>query len=242
MVLWIRCQFPTGSTLGYTIERLIDETFFDFNNSTFARSSIAPINPLHGDSENYAGRYKVTLDTIPASVFTDGDCVITIHDRAASNLVAGEPSVVTDAWSDAAVISRSSLGAATDPWVVPLPGSGLLGTAEAILGSNLDTKASSRSTFTSGTVDGINAPVTVGTNNDKAGYTPAPAGLDAVLVESAINARQALSPILAASAGVLLRAGTGTMVIKGGGIALRRIMAVTDDAGNRAAVTLTLPQ
>ena len=70
----------------------------------------------------------------------------------------------------------------------------------------------------------------------------APAGLDAVQVESGVNARQALSPILAASAGVLLGAGTGTIVIKGGNVAVTRITATTDNAGNRSAVTLSLPQ
>jgi len=71
--------------------------------------------------------------------------------------------------------------------------------------------------------------------------TLAPAGLDAVAVEAGVNARQALSPILAASAGVLLGAGTGTIVVKGGNTATTRITASTDNAGNRAAVTLTLP-
>ncbi|GAC1463647.1 MAG: hypothetical protein NVSMB9_01330 [Isosphaeraceae bacterium] len=87
----------------------------------------------------------------------------------------------------------------------------------------------------------VSAPVTVGTNNDKAGYTLAPFGLDAIQVEAGVNARQALSPILAASAGVLLGAGTGTIVIKGGNVAVTRITATTDNAGNRSAVVLTLP-
>jgi hypothetical protein len=69
----------------------------------------------------------------------------------------------------------------------------------------------------------------------------APGGLDAIPVESGVNARQALSPILAASAGVVLGAGTGTVVIKGGNSAITRITATTDNAGNRTAVTLALP-
>ena len=56
-----------------------------------------------------------------------------------------------------------------------------------------------------------------------------------------MNARQALSPILAASAGVLLGAGTGTIVIKGATPRSTRITATTDNAGNRSAVTLSLP-
>jgi hypothetical protein len=69
----------------------------------------------------------------------------------------------------------------------------------------------------------------------------APAGLDAVPVETGVNARQALSPILAASAGVLSGAGSGTIVIRGGNVATTRITATTDNAGNRTVVTLALP-
>ena len=67
------------------------------------------------------------------------------------------------------------------------------------------------------------------------------AGLDQVVVETGVNARQALSPILAASAGLLVGAGTGTIVIKGGNVSTTRITATTDSSGNRTAVTLTLP-
>lgn len=77
--------------------------------------------------------------------------------------------------------------------------------------------------------------------NGSGQVTLSPAGLDAILVENGVNARQALSPILAASAGVLLGAGTGIIVIKGGNVAVTRITATTDNAGNRSAVTLNLP-
>jgi hypothetical protein len=77
---------------------------------------------------------------------------------------------------------------------------------------------------------------------DASGYvTLASAGLDQVQVESGVNARQALSPILAASAGVLVGAGTGTIVIKGGNVATTRITANTDNSGNRTSVNLNLP-
>jgi hypothetical protein len=163
----------------------------------------------------------------------------------------GELAVVMHAGNDATVIPGSS-GGGTDPWATPLPGSYPAGSAGAILGSNLDAKVSSRSTFAGGAVASVTAPVTVGTNNDKTGYTVstvqdksgyvlAAAGLDAIQVESGVNARQALSPILAASAGVLLGAGTGTIVIKGGNVAVTRVTATTDNAGNRTAVTLSLP-
>jgi hypothetical protein len=60
-------------------------------------------------------------------------------------------------------------------------------------------------------------------------------------VEAGVNARQALSPILAACAGTVSGAGTGTIVINGGNVVATRITATTDGAGNRTAVTLYLP-
>lgn len=88
----------------------------------------------------------------------------------------------------------------------------------------------------SGTTIGVAADVTA-----KTGYSLASGGLDAVVVETGVNARQALSGVLAACAGVVSGAGTGTITIKGGGVATTRVVATTDASGNRSAVTLTLP-
>ena len=118
---------------------------------------------------------------------------------------------------------------------------GLTATTTALVATNLDAKISTRSTYAGGIVAGVSSPVTVGTNNDKTGYALSTAGLDAIQVESGVNARQALSPILAASAGALTGAGTGTIAIKGGNTSITRIVASTDNAGNRSSVVLLLP-
>jgi hypothetical protein len=97
------------------------------------------------------------------------------------------------------------------------------------------------SAYAGGAVASVTAPVTAGTVTDKTGYSLAAAGLDAVMVEAGVNARQALSPILAAAAGVLSGAGSGTIIIKGGNVATTRITASTDASGNRNSVTLNLP-
>ena len=98
--------------------------------------------------------------------------------------------------------------------------------------SRIDAAVSSRSTFAGGAVASVTGTVNA---------TLVAAGADAIQVEAGINLRQALSPILAAAAGVLSGAGTGSIVIKGGGVATTRIAATTDSSGNRTAVTLTLP-
>jgi hypothetical protein len=61
------------------------------------------------------------------------------------------------------------------------------------------------------------------------------------MVESSVNARQAIVAILASAAGAISGAGTGTITIKGGDSTDNRIMATTDNAGNRSSVILILP-
>jgi len=75
------------------------------------------------------------------------------------------------------------------------------------------------------------------------GVMVSPAGLDAVAIESGINARQALAAILAANAGQLSGADTGSIIINGAGAGntAARITATTDASGNRQSVTLNLP-
>jgi len=83
--------------------------------------------------------------------------------------------------------------------------------------------------------------VTAGSVTDKSGYALAASGLDAIPIEVGVNARQALAPILAAAAGSVSGAGTGTVSFTGGNVATTRIVATTDANGNRTSVTLTLP-
>jgi hypothetical protein len=76
---------------------------------------------------------------------------------------------------------------------------------------------------------------------DKADFLLSPSGLDPISIEVGVNARQALSAILASAAGVLSGAETGPITIQGGNVATTRIAATVDSFGNRSAVTLTLP-
>jgi hypothetical protein len=240
MSLRIRFQYATGSKLGYSIERLSDGSLYDFSTSTFVTSPTTPITSLPEDSGNFLGRYKTTLTPTPAAQFTDGDYVVTVHDQNASNNVVAELGATIHAGDDASVIPQPG-SAVVDPWSVSLPGSYAVGSAGAVLGSNLDAKVSTRSTFAGGAVASVTAPVTVGTNNDKSGYALSSSGLDSIQIEVGVNARQALSPILAACGGVVVGAGTGVIVFKGGNSSTTRITATTDNAGNRSSVTLTLP-
>ena len=298
MALRIRFQYPTGSQLGYSIERLGDGSLYDFSSNTFVASPTTPISSLPEDQGIFKGRYKFTLGVTPIAQFTDGDYAVTVHDQAAASNVVAELATTMHSGDDATVTLQAT-GNASDPWATLLPGSYAAGTAGAILGQNLDARVSTRSTYAGGAVASVTAPVTVGTITDKSGYALSASGLDAIQVQSGlnarqalqnldtavstrstyaggavasvtapvtvgtitdksgyalsasgldaiqieggVNARQALSPILAASAGTVAGAGTGVIVIKGGNSSTTRITATTDNAGNRSSVTLTLP-
>jgi len=224
MALRIRFQYPTGSQLGYSVERLTDGLLLDFADGTFKATPTTLIAALPEDSGSFLGRYKITLTPTPVAQFTDGHYNVVAE--LASTLRNGDD---------------TPAASAGDPWSVLIPGAYPAGTAGAILGQNLDTRVSTRSTYAGGVVAGVALPVTVGTITDKTGYILAASGLDAIPVEAGVNVRQALSPILAASAGVVAGAGTGVVVIKGGNAPITRITATTDNAGNRSSVTLTLP-
>lgn len=86
-------------------------------------------------------------------------------------------------------------------------------------------------------ITNLDAPV-----SDRTGFALAANGLDAIEIEPGVNARQSMAIDLAASAGMLSGAGTGTIVIKAGANSgVTRILATTTSEGNRTAVTLTLP-
>jgi hypothetical protein len=237
MALKIRFQYPTGSRLGYSIERLSDGSLYDFSAANFVATPTTLISPLPEDAGSFIGRYKTTLTPTPPQLFTDGDYVVTIHDEANASVVVAELAATIHAGDDATVIPAPSI----DPWSITLPGTYAAGTAGNILGANLDAKVSSRSTFGGGAVASVTAPVTVGTVNDKAGYSLAASGLNQVVIESGIDARQALSAILSWAAGAIAGAGTGTLVVKGANTGATRIVETVDGAGNRSSVTLTLP-
>ena len=67
------------------------------------------------------------------------------------------------------------------------------------------------------------------------------AGLDNVVVESGLNARQAMAVMAAAMGGVLSGSGTTTVTIKGAGVVTTRITATVDASANRTAVVLNPP-
>jgi hypothetical protein len=149
-------------------------------------------------------------------------------------------------------------GSAGDPWSTSLPGAYGAGTAGFLVGTNLDAAVSTRSTYAGGDTSGTttllsrltsgratnldNLDAAVSTRSTYAGGAVAlsSSGLDAVMIEIGLNARQALSIMAAESAGTVTGMDTGSPVFKGAGVATTRITA-TAASGNRTLVTLSPP-
>jgi hypothetical protein len=98
----------------------------------------------------------------------------------------------------------------------------------------LGTDAITANSVSAGAVIKIQAGLSTGGSGSGADF-------DSTEIEDGINARQALSLILAACSGEISGAGTGVIVIKGGGVATNRIQANCDNRGNRTSVTLNIP-
>jgi hypothetical protein len=179
MGLRIRFQYQTAALLGFSIERLNDGLLYDFANTgptanTFAAIPSVGIASLPEDTGVFVGRYKSNLSATPPSQFVDGDYCVTIHNLAGNNIAVGELRLEMHAGDDGPVFPTQAGG--IDPWASILPGSYPAGSAGAVVGTNLDTKISSRSTYSGGAVASVTAPVTVGLNNDKIGYSLSSAG------------------------------------------------------------------
>jgi hypothetical protein len=94
MALRVRFQFQTGSSLGFSIERLVDGTFWDFSTTsstaqTFTATPTTLIQSLPEGSTNFLGSYSYTLSSTPVAQFSNGEYAVRIHNTASSNSVVG---------------------------------------------------------------------------------------------------------------------------------------------------------
>jgi hypothetical protein len=210
------------------------------------------------------GTFGKYLDAAVSGVSTGGvsaaDIADAVWDEAASGHVGAGS---FGARVDAAVSSRSSHSAA-DVWaattrtlsagtnIVLAKGTGVTGftdldaagvrTAVGLASANLDTQLSTIDTVVDSILDDTGTAGVVVAAGSKTGYALAAAGLDSIVVETGVNARQALSVIAAATAGVVSGAETSTVVIKGANVATTRITASSLDLdGNRPTIVLSLP-
>lgn len=205
------------------------------NSTTFyAVPSGAGFRNLAINSSNYI------VPTTPLPLTVTGMPTLTLSPSGPVTAYVGGPpvAVIATLASSSNALSASETGGATlstntptsgQPFAVTLPS-----TPATVVVTVADTTDSLTTTLT------INVLAVPSGGGGVTGQAPANF-LDTIVVETGVNLRQALSAILAASAGVVSGAGSGTVVLKGGNTSTTRISATTDDAGNRSSVTLTLP-
>lgn len=177
----------------------------------------------------------------------------TVGDATAANQTTIYNNVLTRSSHSAAEVWEVATRVLTAGTNIQLPANGLAnvtGWTVAITGNitgtvttvtNL-TNAPTAGDFTAAMKTSLNAATPAVTVSDKAGFRLASTGLDSVVVETGLNARQALSILSSAEGGVLAGAATTTITIAAAGVpATNRITATVDADGNRSAVTLTPP-
>jgi hypothetical protein len=156
----------------------------------------------------------------------------------------GFDALVVSGTTTSCVLSATGLPAGFDPASPPRPVKFLDGTAvsEVAMVTDWDSGTLTLSYTAIGTAPSANSHIKLGPPQKIDGLGLAAAGLDQIVVETGINARQALAPILAVSAGVLSGATSPSIsIMAGGNPATTRITASVDGNGNRNAVTLNLP-
>jgi hypothetical protein len=156
----------------------------------------------------------------------------------------GFDALVVSGTTTSCVLSATGLPAGFDPASPPRPVKFLDGTAvsEVAMVTDWDSGTLTLSYTAIGTAPSANSHIKLGPPQKIDGLGLAAAGLDQIVVETGINARQALAPILAVSAGVLSGATSPSIsIMAGGNPATTRVTASVDGNGNRNAVTLNLP-
>lgn len=189
--------------------------------------------------------YTQVVDVVSATwTSTDATHLTAVFNKLPTNNIADETLVLAAVGSPAQAGVAVVLPAAPTDWL----------TAAAVKADAVAKIQAGLSTYAGGDTAGTSTLLTLLTsaragNLDNlgsagAGLTAvalASNGLDAVVVEAGLNARQAMSLIAAALAGVLSGAAGTTITIKGAGTSTVRIVATVDSDGDRQALTLSPP-
>jgi hypothetical protein len=235
---------------------LSDEARFDVSQITGGAYSL---------DTDLNGRIRIVDGTGTGEINTNGGAIVTVETTTTNtDLVTAaainstlKASHGSGAWTTATSVTvsdKTGFKLASDglalvtSWTIDITGaitgslSGSVGSVSGNVGGSVASVVGAVGSVTgavgsvAGNVDGTVASVVT-----KTGYALAANGLDSIVVETGLNARQALSINASASGGKLSGAATTTITILGAGVATTRILATVDEDGNRSAVTLTPP-
>ena len=212
---------PTAGTVGQALKDADD----NLDATVSSRSTFDPANDTVtvGTNNDKTGYYiagtKTTLDAL--------------NDIAAADVWAVATRTITGGTVDSVV---NDVNVNLNQVLPTTPSAGTVGEALKNADTYLDAAVSSRSTFNASTDQ-----VTVGTNNDKTGYSLSATGIDAIhdeVVEGTLTLRQIVRIILSVLAGKSAGGGSSTVVFRDLADTKNRVSATVDTNGNRTSVTV----
>lgn len=225
------------------------ETNYDHIAFTFIGTGAVPTTvqlftefPQTGDSFARIGATGSGLTSLASQASVDAvDDYIDTEIAAIKAKTDNLPSDPADASDIAAAFSTVNSTLATIAAYIDTEVGAIYSRIGAPTGASIAADIAAAKADTAAILDDTGTSGVVVASASKTGYSLAAAGLDSVVVETGLNARQSLSIIAAATGGVLSGAATTTNVIKGAGVATTRITATVDADGNRSAITLAPP-
>lgn len=221
------------STLTASGAVAFQSTFATTGTTTFNAFTVTNATTLSG-AVSLGSTLGITGTTTLAALTTTGTMTVNAFTCTNNFTVSGNwLTTGTTTWTGAGTFTAGLTSAITGSITGNLSGS--VGSVTGAVGSVTGAVGS-----VTGNVGG-NVTGTVGSVVTKTGYALASNGLDSIVVETGVNARQALSIVAAADSGVLAGVGTGTITIAAAANPATNRISATVDATGRSAVTLSLP-
>ncbi len=223
---------PAASSLGAAVNAIPTNPYTGTPPTTAQIATAVWTDTTAGDFTTATSPGKIIFTQLGGAFTTTSSSVFTVS--ALANAPSGgsapsAPTIAAAVW-DTVLASHltggstgfalNAAGSSGDPWGTALPGAYIAGTAGYIVGNSL------------ASISGLLS----------SGVTLSAAGLDAVVVESGLNARQALSIQSAVAVGKSAGFGTTTITFAAAGQpSTNRITATLDSNSNRTSVTISPP-
>lgn len=231
-------------TAGVTVSTNNDKTGYSLSVTPPTAAAIATAvwsDTTAGDFTTASSPGKILVTQLGGTFTTTSSSVFSTASLANAPTGGSAPSAATIAAAVWDELKSSHTTSGTFGYNLDATVSSVYSRLGAPAGASIAADIAAVKVDTAAVLDDTGTSGVVVASGSKTGYSLASSGLDAIVIESGMNARQAMSINTAALAGVLAGGGTTTVTIKGAGVATTRITSTVDGDGNRSAVTLVLP-
>lgn len=223
----------TTTTTASTVTTVSDKTGYSLSSSQ-----------IFNVTGNITGNLSGSVGSVTGAVGSVTGAVGSVTGNVGGNVVGTVGSVSGAVGSVTAAVTVGGYSAGQDPATLQLGATAASWNTSGTIGAKINSAASAGDPWATA-LPGSYVSGTAGyILGNKTGFSLAAAGLDAVVVETGVNARQALAMIGSAVAGKASGLDTSTAVyyaMGASGTTTARITATTDANGNRTATTLTIP-